>query len=208
MQTNKATLYHAPLGCSLAVRIAATYGDVPVDVIQVDLDNFQTLDGRDYKEINPLGQVATLFTPKGEKITETVAALLWVQSQSPNDDFRLEPSDTDYFQLIRWLSFTSSEFHKQIYRMVFYSELDEASKDNIRALAPDRFAVLDTHLSTRDFLLGSRFSAADAYLTWVMLLSKRAGLDPSPYANLTAYTKRAQALPKVRDVIADDWKRK
>ena len=93
-------------------------------------------------------------------------------------------------------------------RLLFYSEVDEASKDNIRALAPDRFALLNEHLAQREFLLGDSFSAADAYLAWAMLLIEKAGLDAKPYTNLMAYCKRVYALPKVAETIADDRARK
>lgn len=208
MTQSKATLYHTPLACSLAVRIAAAYGDVELCLILVDHCRTLSTDCADYKNINPLGQVATLITPTQEKITETSAALLWVQSQSANQQFCRTPYDEDYYQLIRWIGFTATEIHKQIYRMVFYDELNESSKDNIRSLAPDRFAWLNQHLSTRTFLLGTYFSAADAYLCWAMLLAERAGLDPSPYQHLMAYVHRLHSIPKVRDIIADDWEKK
>lgn len=197
------TLYHMPLTCSLAVRMAAEHGGIPLHIIHAD-----TLRSQDYKAINPLGLVCTLITPDGETITETTAALMWVQSQSSDNDFRREPQDTDYYQLIRWLVFVATEIHKQIYRMVFYDELDDASKDNIRALAPARFQLLDDHLAQRKFLLGQHFSAADAYLFWALRLAERAGLDPSPYPHLNAYAQRVQSIPALAATLADDWERK
>ncbi len=198
-----ATLYHIPMTCSLSVRIAAAFGDVPLHIIQAD-----TL-GRDaYQAINPLGQVCTLITPDGETITETSAALMWVQSQSTDDAFRREPKDADYYQLIRWIGFVATEIHKQIYRMVFYDELDDGSKDNIRALAPARFGLLDEHLTERKFLLGDHISAADAYLCWAMRLAERAGLDPAPYQHLNSYAQRVHAIPTIDATLADDWARK
>ncbi len=197
------TLYHMPLTCSLAVRMAAEYGGIALEVIHAD-----TLRRQDYKAINPLGLVCTLITPEGETITETSAALMWVQSQSSDNDFRREPQDADYYQLIRWIVFVATEIHKQIYRMVFYDELDDASKDNIRALAPARFQLLDDHLAQHKYLLGQHFSAADAYLFWAMRLAERAGLDPAPYQHLNAYAQAVQSIPAIGATLADDWERK
>lgn len=199
----KTTLYHMPLACSLAVRMAAAHGNIPLNIIHAD-----TLDRGEYKAINPLGLVCTLITPDGETITETSAALMWVQSQSTDSDFRREPHDADYYQLIRWIAFVATEFHKQIYRMVFYDELDDISKDNIRALAPARFELLDNHLARHKYLLGDHFSAADAYLFWAMRLAERAGLDHSPYAHLNAYAQRVHTIPAIDKILADDWERK
>ncbi len=194
-----ATLYHMPMTCSLSVRIAAALGDVPLHIIQAD-----TL-GRDaYQAINPLRQVCTLITPDGETITETSAALMWVQSQSADDAFRREPKDADYYQLIRWIAFVATEIHKQIYRMVFYDELDDGSKDNIRALAPTRFELLDKHLTQRKFLIGDHISAADAYLCWAMRLAERAGLNPASYTHLIAYARLVESIPTIDAALADD----
>ncbi len=197
------TLYHMPLTCSLAVRIAADYGGIALNIIHAD-----TLSRRDYKAINPLGLICSLRTPDGEIITETSAALMWVQSQSADNDFRREPQDADYYQLLRWIAFVATEIHKQIYRMVFYDELDDASKDNIRALAPARFGLLDNHLAQRKFLLGDHFSAADAYLFWATRLAERARVDLTPYQHLNAYAQRVQAIPAIGKTFSDDWERK
>ncbi len=197
------TLYHMPLTCSLAVRMAAEYGGIALEVIHAD-----TLRSQDYKAINPLGLVCTLITPEGETITETSAALMWVQSQSSDNDFRREPQNADYYQLIRWIVFVATEIHKQIYRMVFYDELNDSSKDNIRALAPARFQLLDDHLAQHEYLLGDHFSAADAYLFWAMRLAERAGLDPAPYQHLNAYAQAVQSIPAIGATLADDWERK
>ena len=137
-----------------------------------------------------------------------MAALLWVQEQSENTSFRRSLYDVDYYQLIRWLSYTSNEIHKQIYRMVLYSEIDDSSKNNIRSLAPERFQLLDKHLAKNEFISGDSFSVADAHLAWAMLLTEDAGIDPKPYANLMAYCDRIYALPKVAETIADDRDRK
>lgn len=204
----QARLYHAPLACSLSVRITAALGDVPLIVEQVDINTHKSADGSDYKSINPLGQVTTLITPSGEMISETSAALIWVQAQSENDAFVRKPDDGDYYQMIRWISFISTEIHKQFYRMIFYDELDNRSKDNIRSLAPSRFALLDNHLADATFLCGDHISAADAYLCWAMLLVQKAGLDSSPYQNLNNYAARLYDNTVIDAILADDWQRK
>ena len=203
MKSDTPILYHRPLNCSLAVRMAANYGGIAMHIIQTD-----TLERDAYQAINPLGQVCTLITPDDETITETSAALMWVQAQSANDDFRREPQDADYYQLLRWIGFIATEIHKQMYRMVFYDELDDASKVNIRALAPARFNLLDEQLKKRQFLLGHHFSAADCYLFWAMRLAERAGLDPAPYAHLNAYTQSIGFIPAIGATLDDDWERK
>ena len=82
--------------------------------------------------------------------------------------------------------------------MVFYPEATDEVKDKVRDLAPLRFELLDKHLATRPFLLGDKFTAADAYLTWFFVLAGNAKLDVSPYKNLNEYQQRVLARPLVK----------
>ncbi|WP_420587302.1 glutathione binding-like protein [Ruegeria sp.] len=199
-----AILYHAPLTCSLAARFAAAEGGVPLDIAPVNLATKELAAGGSLYEINPLGQVSVLALDDGTKLTETSTVINWVQSQSANEDFRVDPSDPDYFQMLRWLAFCATELHKGLFRVVFYQEATDEVKDRVRALAPLRFELLDSHLKGRDYLLGSRFTAADAYLTWFFVLSGYAQVDHSRYPNLEAYRQRVLSRPAIKALIDSD----
>lgn len=199
-----ATLYHAPLACSLAARFAAAEGGVPLDIEYLNLRTKELKKGGSFLDVNPLGQVSVLKPENSAIITETAATILWIQSQSENTSFRIDPSHPDYFQMIRWLGFCATELHKQIFRIVFYGEATDDVKDRIRDLAPQRFEFLDRHLTDRPYLLGDHFTAADAYLTWFFVLSDRAQLDASGYKNLSAYSERTLSRPLIAELIISD----
>ena len=199
-----ATLMHAPLACSLAVRFAAAEGSVPLKISLLNLRTKEFETGGSLYDFNPLGQVSVLKLEDGQLLTETSTCLLWLQSQSPDKGFRRPPEEGDYFQMIRWISFCSTELHKQIFRIVFYDEATEEVKERIRDLAPKRFEVLDTHLAGRQFLVGDTFSAADAYLSWFFVLADRAQLNASRYKNLQSYRDRMLARPEIAALIEDD----
>ncbi|MGY0218326.1 glutathione S-transferase family protein [Endozoicomonadaceae bacterium StTr2] len=199
-----ATLMHAPLTCSLAARFAAAEGGVPIDIAYLNLRTKEFELGGSLYDINPLGQVSVLKLPSDEILTETSTTILWLQSQSENAEFRRDPGDPDYFQMVRWLAFCATELHKQIFRVVFYQEATDEVKERIRALAPQRFELLNNHLSDRPFLLGDRISAADAYLAWFFVLSDNARLDISEYPNLVAYRERMLNRPLIRELVASD----
>ncbi|MEP3248023.1 MAG: glutathione S-transferase family protein [Sneathiella sp.] len=138
-------------------------------------------------------------------MTETSTCLLWTQSQSPDAGFHRVPDEDDYFQMIRWISFCSTELHKQIFRIVFYDEATDDVKERIRGLAPKRFELLEAHLTDRQFLVGNTFSAADAYLTWFFVLAEKAQLEARDYKNLLSYRDRMFARPKISALIAEDY---
>lgn len=199
-----AILYHAPLACSLAARIAAGEADVPLDIAWLNLQTKEVEAGGSLYDVNPLGQVSVLKLANGELLTETAITILWIQSQSENSAFRIAPDDPLYFQMVRWLGFCATELHKQIFRVVFYNEATEAVKDRVRDLAPKRFELLDRHFADKPFLLGERFTAPDAYLTWFFVLSDAARLDVADYPNLRDYQERVLNRPVAKRMIDID----
>lgn len=200
----KTTLMHAPLTCSLAARFAAAEGGVSLDIETVNLKTKSLQTGGSLYDINPLGQVSTLRLASGEIITETSTTLLWIQTQSTNAAFRHDPQSPHYFQMVRWIAFCATELHKQIFRVVFYSEATDVVKERIRALAPQRYALLNDQLADRPFLLGDSFSAPDAYLTWYLLRANDAAVEPAGYPHLQDYKDRTLERPLIRDLVALD----
>jgi len=198
------TLYHAPLTCSLAARFAAAEAGVELNIETLNFKTKALLNGGSLFDINPLGQVSVLKLANDELLTETATCLLWLQTQSQNADFRIDPTNPEFFQLTRWLGFCATELHKQIFRIVFYPEATDEVKDKVRALAPLRFEVLEKHLANNTYLLGDKFSAADAYLSWFFVLAKTAKVDPTAYPNLQRYRQQVLARPLIQKLIAED----
>jgi len=197
-------LFHAPLTCSLAVRLAAAWGNVPLDVLPVRLGKAKTDTEKQFRQVNPLGQVSTLILPDETILTETSVCLIWIQSQSKNSDFRREPNSPEYFQMLRWISFCSTELHKQLLRIVLYDEATEAVKENFRQLAKTRLAILSQHLAKQSVLVGETCSAADAYLTWFLTYSEKAGIDLAPYKSLKTYSDRQMEDVNIQRLLTED----
>lgn len=201
---NCPTLFHSKNTCSQAVLIAAAEGAVELRREPVKLGEKKLSDGGSFYDINPLGQVASLKFVDGTLLTENTAILMWVQGQSRKEKFRRPPGSPEYFQVLRWVSFVSTEIHKAVFRVVFYDEATEAGKDRFRVTGMKRLAVVDDHLTGRNFLVGSHFSVADAYLTWALNLAPRAALDFSGLIQICSYRDRMMARPAIAKVIAAD----
>jgi len=202
--TKAPQLFHAPFTCSLAVRLAAAWGDVELDVLPVKLGRHKTEAEKQLRLANPTGQVSTLILPDESVLTETNTCLIWTQSQSKNDTFRRDPNSPDYYQMLRWISFCSTELHKQLLRIVFYDEATDTVKENFRTLAKTRLAVLDKHLTGQDVLVGDTLSAADAYLAWFLTLSDKAGVEITPYEHLQNYANRQIADANLQKLLTED----
>lgn len=158
----------------------------------------------DFTAHNPLAQVSTLILPDDSILTETSACLIWVQSQSQNPDFKRTADQAEYFQMLRWIGFCATELHKQLLRIVFYDEATEDVKNNFRQLSKSRLQRLNDHLSDRNTLVGSTYSAADAYLAWFLTLAPKAGADLSQYNSLSAFSDRVQNDKDLIFLLSDD----
>ena len=82
-------------------------------------------------------------------------------------------------KLQSWLNFITSELHKGFSPLFNPSMPDEAKKIFRERLAT-RFAHLDKHLASNDYLMGKSFSVADAYLFVVSNWASRVDVDLSP----------------------------
>lgn len=61
-----------------------------------------------------------------------------------------------------------------------------------------RFDWLDQQLAGRQYLVGDKFTVADAYLFTVLRWSSRVQIDLAKWPSLKAYVDRVAARPKVQ----------
>ncbi|MCP3721291.1 glutathione binding-like protein [Paraburkholderia sp. CNPSo 3281] len=63
------------------------------------------------------------------------------------------------------------------------------------------YALLERSLTARQWLLGERFSAADAYLFTVTNWAPHVGLDISRLPAITAFQQRVASRPRVQEAL-------
>jgi glutathione S-transferase len=187
-------LYYSPFACSLAAHVACREADLAVELVRVELPTKRTAAGSDLFVDNAMGQVPTLVLDDGRVLTENVAVLFYLSERAP------DPKPRDHYELVRWLSFVSTELHKRILAPI-HNPCPDAVKDFARTCGERAFGVLNTHLESRDTLLGEEFTAADAYLFWALMLMPHSGISLDPYPALSAYHERHRKRPTVRDVL-------
>jgi glutathione S-transferase len=57
------------------------------------------------------------------------------------------------------------------------------------------------HLENRHYVVGERFTVADAYLAWALLLLKPCGVDVAEWPSLLGYLDRMRRRPRVKEAI-------
>lgn len=196
-------LFFSPMACSLASRTVLYEMGADARFTQVDSKAKRTLDGRDYWQINPMGQVPALRTAEGWLLTENAAVLQYLAEARP--DAGLLPADADARARVRqWLGFIGTELHKA----VFVPLLDPQAGAEVKAYAMEKAAlrldVLEAHLQQHDYLEGG-YSVADIYLAVVLNWAPYAGVDLAAWPAVKAYHRRINQREAVARALGEEF---
>lgn len=202
-------LYFWPMACSLASRIALMEAGIDARYRMAHLWTKKVVeDDSDFRTVSPKGAVPVLVLENGERLTESAAVLQYIADLKPELGLAPPPGDPDRYRLQEWLSFVGTEIHKGFLFPTFWYK-DEASLAKPRARIGQTLSVPSAHLASREFLVGNRFTVADGYLAWALLLLRHAGVDVAQWPSLAAYLSRIQARPQVKAAIGTEmqlWK--
>jgi glutathione S-transferase len=193
-------LYFTPGACSLAVHIVLREAGYVFDLEQVDLRTGRTASGADYRDLNPKGYVPALVLDDGEVLTEVAAILQYLVDSKPNGDLALPPGDMAHYRLLEWLNFIGTEVHKTL-GALFNPALPPECRTFHIALFERRGDWLARTLGDRSFLMGERFTIADAYLFTVLNWTQAVGIDLDRWPPLPDYMARVAARPAVHDAM-------
>jgi glutathione S-transferase len=194
-------LYFYPMACSLAGRIALMEAGIEARYHLVNIWNKTILeDDRDFWTVSPKGAVPVLVLENGEQLTENAAVLQYIADLKPELGLAPPPCDPDRYRLQEWLSFVGTEIHKAFLFPTFWYK-DEAAKASARERIGQSVSVAAEHLVDRQYLVGDRFTVADAYFGWALLLLGRGGVDVAQWPSLVAYLERFQARPQVKSAV-------
>jgi glutathione S-transferase len=197
-------LYFFPMACSLASRIALTEAGVEAQYLLAHIWTKTVVDdGSDFLGVSPKGAVPVLVLENGERLTESAAVLQYIADLKPEAGLAPRFGDPDRYRLQEWLSFIGAEIHKAFLFPTFWYK-DDGSLAKPRARITQTLSVPSAHLADREFLVGNRFTVADAHLIWALLLLRPAGVDIAQWPSLSAYLARMQARPAVREAIATE----
>jgi len=193
-------LYFAPGACSLSPHIVLRETGTDFELEQVDNKEKKTKSGRDFWQINPKGQVPVLELDNGEKLTEGPIVVQYLADQKPAAGLLPPAGSMERYRVQEWLNFITSELHKSfgpIFRPTTPEEFKKISKENLGK----RFDYLDKHFTGRQYLMGDKFTVADAYLFTVLRWTARIQMDLGKWPNLKAYVDRIAARPKVQEAL-------
>src|SRR5262245_29369141 len=190
-------LFYAPGSSSLHPHIVLHEAALPFDPVEIDEHTKAIRGGGDYRDVNPLGYVPALVLDDGTLLTEGAAIVQYIADLVPAKKLAPPNGTIERVKLQAWLNFFASEMHKGGFSPLFYKGIPEEGRDVFRARLKARFAHLEQHLSSNEYLMGRNYSVADAHFFVVSNWATSVNFNLSPYRAVIAHRERVGARPAV-----------
>jgi glutathione S-transferase len=188
-------LFASPMACSLASHITALEAGLPVKVRFVE--NKKTDDGGDYYKISAKGYVPALRLDDGQVLNEGPSVLQYLADRKPEAGLAPAWGSMQRYELIDTLNYLSTELHKRIFYNVFNSKAADVTRQAARELFDPTFDYLAKKLGTGDYLVGNKFTVADAYLVTMLNWAVFLKVDLSKWPTIAAYHQKHLKRPSV-----------
>ncbi|MGF6341327.1 glutathione S-transferase [Citrobacter sp. 506] len=189
-------LFYKPGACSLASHITLRESGKDFTLDGVDLMKKRLENGDDFFAVNPKGQVPALLLDDGTLLTEGVAIMQYLADTVPDRQLLAPTSSLSRYKTIEWLNYIATELHKS-FTPLFRPDTPEDFKPTVRALLEKKMQYVNDALQDNQWICGSRFSIADAYLFTVLRWAYAVKLNMAGLSNIDAYMARMAERPAV-----------
>jgi glutathione S-transferase len=164
---------------------------------EIDIDQGETRTPQ-FLAKNPNGRIPTLELDDGTFLAESNAIMWYLGEGSP-----FVPADRlGRAQVLQWMFFEQYS-HEPYVATPRYIVRHLPADSPRRAELPDRMkrgrdaiAVMESHLKSRTFFVGERYSIADIALYAYTHVAPQAGFDLSPYPSVLAWLGRVAQQAK------------
>lgn len=193
-------LYYSPGACSLSPHIVAREAGIPVELKKVDLKAKLVEGSADYLKTNGKGYVPAIELDDGSVLTEGPAIVQYLADRKPESALAPAAGTMERYRLQEWLNFITSELHKA-FGAFFSPALTPEWRKGVADRLELRCEWLAQQLAGKPYLMGDRFSVADAYLFTVLNWAPMVKFDLARWPALVEYHKRVAARPKVQEAL-------
>jgi glutathione S-transferase len=193
--------YGVPQGCSFGSIVALEWLGLPYRLARINMPKDMQSDL--YARFNSIRETPVLLLENGLALSESAAILSNIAARAPD---RLGyPADTvEYERLNQMLAFLNTTFFSAFsplwaaYEMAENPPVQTVLRDQGRALVAKAHGQLDAMLQGRDWLVGTRRSVADAYLTGLARWAQyHKAVDQTAYPNLSRLLQKLDSDPAV-----------
>ncbi|NIY46649.1 glutathione transferase GstA [Cedecea colo] len=194
-------LYYKAGACSLSPHIILRETGIDFSLVKVDLASKKTEAGDDYLEVNAKGQVPALVLDDGSLLTEGVAIVQFLADKVPDRQLLAPAGSMTRYHTLEWLNYIATELHKG-FSPLFNPATPDEFKTLTRKVLEKKLRYVNEELNDKQWLMGLRFSVADAYLFTVLRWAYAVKLEMSDLSNIEAFMERMKARPAVAAALA------
>ncbi|HEX5034655.1 MAG TPA: glutathione transferase GstA, partial [bacterium] len=191
--------YYSPGACSLSPHIVLREAGYDFDLEKVDLKDKKTESGGDFNAVHRKSYVPQLRLDDDQVLSEGAAIVQYLADQKPESGLAPQPGSFERVRLNEWLNFISAEMHKSF--GPFFYGLNQETLEFYRKKLARNFKYLSEQLQGKKYLLGDRFTIADAYLFTVLNWTIPLKIDLTEFPVLKEYMARIAARPKVQEAM-------
>lgn len=199
-------LYFTPGTCALASHIALEEAGAPHKLHRVSFANREQ-SSQAFLAVNPKGRVPALVTPAGV-LTETPAILAYIAQLFPDADLAPFEKPFEFARMQSFNSYLCSTIHvAHAHRMRGHRWTDdpvaiEALKIKVPETVAAGFAHVEQDLFAGPFVMGERYSVADAYLFTLAQWMPGDSVDPARFPKIAAHGRLMRSRPAVLRALA------
>ena len=193
-------LYYFPGACSIAPHIVAREAGIALDLEKVDLGSKRTATGEDFLAVNPKGYVPALRLEDDSVLTEVSALIQYLADLAPASGLMPPAGTMERYRALEWIGYIATEIHKN-FGPLWNAKLPPEPRAAAVAALAHRLDLVEQALARQPFLMGARFTVADAYLFAVASWAPWVKLDMAPWPRLRDFMARVAARPGVREAL-------
>ena len=184
-------------GNGYKVRLLLHKLDLPFERIELDITRGETRTPA-FLAKNPNGRIPTLELPDGTFLAESNAILFYLADGTP-----LLPTDRlQRAQALQWMFFEQYSHEPNIATSRYWLHHVELTPERRAALVEKKRAgdaalgVMETHLASRTFFVGERYTIADIALYAYTHVADEGGFDLGPFPAVRAWLARVASQPR------------
>lgn len=181
--------YEASGNC-YKVRLLLALTDTPYERVPVDIFAGETLDDA-FADLNPVRETPVLQLDDGALVTQS-NAILWLLAQGTSyaPDGALATAHA-----LQWMFFEQERVMPGVGGVRFRHLTGRPVPAGRRELSRGALSVLNSHLASREFVVGSRCSIADLSLFAYTHVARDAGLALADFPAVAAWLERVTREP-------------
>ncbi len=159
--------------------------------VAVDIRDEKSKDSAAFRAVSPLGKVPALEDGPA-RLCDSGAICIYVADQYPETHLGPPVGHPDRARFLQWVTYTNSVIEPSMAEK--FAKLEPRPANYGWGSFDLMLSTLQSELSTKDWILGERFSAADVLLgtsaSWLMQFGLHSGDD-----TIAAYVARCKARP-------------